>query len=316
MSEELQLIVVEQIKPLELFTAPDKLKIFLDDIDKKAMSIVPDMTTAKGRKDIASIAYKVARTKTTLDDLGKSEVAKLKDLPKKIDAGRKAAREFLDALAERYRQPLTDWEAEEKAKIEAEELAREISRCHGEALEMESFFERERQVAKKEAEFARIEVERKEKEESARIEKERIEREERLKAEAAAKATKEAEEKAAAEKKAADEAIAKAKRDAEEAEQRRIAEAEAARISKENAVREAERKAREEADRKERDRIAEIERARIAEEKKAANKKHREKIKKEACRHIKGIYGVTQEQAEGIFDAISTGDVPHISVSW
>jgi len=235
MSEELQLIVVEQIKPLELFTAPDRLKTFLSEIDKKVMSIVADMTTAKGRKDIASIAYKVARTKTTLDDLGKAEVAKLKDLPKKIDAGRKEAREFLDALAERYRKPLTDWEAEEKSRIEAEELAREIDRCHGEALEMEAFFERERQVAKKEAEFARIE---------------------------------------------------------------------------------AERKAQEEADRKERERKAEIERVRIAEEKKAANKKHREKVKKEACRFIQGVYGTTQEQAEGIFDVIAAGDVPHIKIEW
>lgn len=316
MSEELQLIVVEQIKPLELFTAPDKLKTFLSEIDNKVMSIVADMTTAKGRKDIASIAYKVARTKTTLDDLGKAEVAKLKDLPKKIDAGRKEAREFLDALAERYRKPLTDWEAEEKSRIEAEELAREIDRCHGEALEMEAFFERERQVAKKEAEFARIEAERKAQEEAARIEKERIEREERLKAEAAAKATREAEEKAVAEKKAAEEAITKAKRDAEEAERRRIAEAEAARVAQENAVREAERKAKEEADLKERERQAEIERVRIAEEKKAANKKHREKIKNEACRFIQGVYGTTQEQAEGIFDVIAAGDVPHIKIQW
>jgi len=51
-------------------------------------------------------------------------------------------------------------------------------------------------------------------------------------------------------------------------------------------------------------------------EKKAANKRHRAKVKAEACQFIKGVYGTTQEQAEGIFDAISSGEVPHISVNY
>ncbi|EES5368095.1 cell envelope biogenesis protein TolA, partial [Escherichia coli] len=39
------------------------------------MSFVPDITTAKGRKEIAYLAYKVAQTKTYLDGLGKDLVA-------------------------------------------------------------------------------------------------------------------------------------------------------------------------------------------------------------------------------------------------
>ena len=169
------------------------------------------------------------------------------------------------------------------------------------------------------AELAKLRAEaaaREEADRKAKEERDRIEREEQIKAEAAAKATREAEEKAAQAKNEADEAIAKAKRDAEAAENRRIAEAEAARVAQENAVKEAERKAKEEAEKLERDRLAELEQQRIAEEKKAANKKHREKIKKESCQFIMGINGTTQEQAEWIFDAIAFGSVPHIKIEW
>jgi hypothetical protein len=43
------------------------------------------------------MAYKVARSKTALDDGGKKLVADLKQIPKKIDAERKRVRDPLDA---------------------------------------------------------------------------------------------------------------------------------------------------------------------------------------------------------------------------
>lgn len=121
---EKELIVADKIKAVDLFTDENILTPFLAEIEKKVMSIVPDMTTATGRKYIASIAYKVAQTKTLLDGIGKDEVAKLKDLPKKIDSGRKTAREFLEKLQADYRKPLTDWEESERLRIEKEEADR------------------------------------------------------------------------------------------------------------------------------------------------------------------------------------------------
>ena len=314
--QELQLIVVEQIKPLELFTSPKDLTVFLGEIEKKVMSIVPDMTTVKGRKEIASTSYKVVRTKTTLDELGKNEVAKLKDLPKKIDAGRKQAREFLDDLAARYRQPLTDFEKAEKARIEAEELAREIANAHDEALAMEAFFEREREVARKEAEFAKIEAARAEADRKAQEEKDRAEREAKIKAEAAEAAKRESEENAAAEIKRAKEAQEAAERREKEAEAKRIADEEEARIAYQKAIDESLRKAKEEADKEKLARLVEEERQKAIEEKRIANKKHRAKIKSEAVRAISQIYSITNEQANEIFEAISAGAVPHISVNY
>jgi hypothetical protein len=51
----------------------------------------------QGREAIASMEYKVARSKTALDDGGKKLVADLKQIPKKIDAERKRVRDPLDA---------------------------------------------------------------------------------------------------------------------------------------------------------------------------------------------------------------------------
>ncbi len=325
--QELQLIVVEQIKPLELFTTPKQLSVFLGEIETKVMSIVPDMTTAKGRKDIASTSYKVLRTKTTLDNLGKEEVAKLKDLPKKIDAGRKQAREFLEELATRYRQPLTDFEEAEKARIEAEELAREIAKAHDEALAMEAFFEREREVARKEAEFAKIEAARAEADRKAKEEKDLAEREAKIKAEAAETAKREAEEKAAAEIRRAKEAQEAAERREKEAEAKRIADAEemeakwqaaleADKIRLQKEAAEDERRAKEKADRIERERLAEVERQRVAEEKRIANKKHRAKVKAESTAAMVNKFGFSQDQADLEFDTYSAGAVPHISVNY
>jgi len=56
------------------------LDAVLNDLAKEAKSIVADISTDRGRKEIASVAYKVARSKTLLDDMGKKlgEEAKAK----------------------------------------------------------------------------------------------------------------------------------------------------------------------------------------------------------------------------------------------
>ena len=72
---------------------------------------MPDVTTKKGRDAIASIAHKVARSKTALDNIGKELVAELKDVPKKIDAERKRI-------------------ADEAAAVKAEEERREADKAH------------------------------------------------------------------------------------------------------------------------------------------------------------------------------------------
>jgi len=114
-----QLVVIEPTTAVALFTEGQGVTELLADIRKKASSLVPDVTTAKGRKEIASIAYAVAKTKTYLDGLGKELTDQYKEIPKRIDANRKAMRDYLDGLKDEVRAPLTQYEAVEEARVAA-----------------------------------------------------------------------------------------------------------------------------------------------------------------------------------------------------
>jgi len=113
------LVVIEPTTAVALFTEGQGVAELLADIRQKATSLVPDTTTAKGRKEIASIAHAVARTKTYLDGLGKEQTDKFKEIPKRIDANRKQIRDTLDALKDEVRAPLTQYEAAEEARVAA-----------------------------------------------------------------------------------------------------------------------------------------------------------------------------------------------------
>lgn len=122
---EFDLVVIEQLNPVEIFSDGGVDKI-LNDIETKALSIVTDVSTPAGRRDIASLAFKVARSKTLLDDMGKVMVDDAKKKVKTMDAHRKTIRDTLDALKEKVRDPLTEWEVEEdKRRIAAEQKARD-----------------------------------------------------------------------------------------------------------------------------------------------------------------------------------------------
>ena len=84
-----QLVVIEPTTAVALFTEGQGVAELLADIRQKATSLVPDITTAKGRKEIASVAHAAARTKTYLDGLGKELTDQYKEIPKRIDANRK-----------------------------------------------------------------------------------------------------------------------------------------------------------------------------------------------------------------------------------
>lgn len=112
-----QLVVIDPTAAIALFTEGKGVAELLADIRQKATSLVPDITTAKGRKEIASIAYAVAKTKTYLDGLGKEQTDKFKEIPKRIDANRKTLRDTLDALKDEVRAPLTHFEAAEASRV-------------------------------------------------------------------------------------------------------------------------------------------------------------------------------------------------------
>lgn len=97
----------------------DKAKqdAFYEHIKREVEAFVPDTSTETGRKSIASLAYKVARTKTAIDDAGKELNAKYREQINMVDASRRAIREKFDALKDQARRPLTEWEKKEEARI-------------------------------------------------------------------------------------------------------------------------------------------------------------------------------------------------------
>lgn len=118
MSADQQIAVVPPKETaLQVYSATKGLDPYLDKIRAEIDGFTPDVSTKKGRESIASIAYKVARSKKALDNVGKDLVAELKEVPKKIDAERKRMRDLLEAWQEEVRRPLTEWEQAEEARV-------------------------------------------------------------------------------------------------------------------------------------------------------------------------------------------------------
>lgn len=323
MSEVTDLVVIEKSNAMEIFTSKEQLDPLLEKIETEARSLVPDLTTKKGRDAIASMAHKVARSKTYIDNAGKDLVAELKALPKQIDESRRIVRERLDALKDEVRRPLTEWEAEqerikaeEAAAAKAEEDRKKFESDHEIALLMNDAFDRE--VAEKKAE----------------AERQRIAHEEELKRQAAEQARREAEEKAAAElaaaKKREEDAIAAkaqaellAKQAQERAEQEAKDAAAKAEAEKKAAIEAEQRKAQEEADRIKRE-AEQKEAARLAEEKRIADEKakreadvkHRKAIGSDIVKSLTENSSITREQAIEVLTALMNGLVPHTNINY
>ena len=249
----LAIIENKALTAAEAFATPDSLTALINGIRAEVETEAPDLSTAASRQRIASLAYKVARSKTALDELGKQLVSEWKTKSASVDKERKRVRDELDALRDEVRKPLTDWEAEqeriaaEAVRIEAERIAAEKAEAERiEAERQEAIRKQLEEIAAREA-AVKAEEERIIRETSAKIaaEKaaaERIEREARIAAEAAEKAKRDAE----LEIIRANQRAEQAKRDAELAVQRERERAEAVAKAKS----EADAKAKAEAERK------------------------------------------------------------------
>ena len=142
-------VVLSNESAMAVFTG-EAMDETLKKIESEVLSFVPDTSTGAGRKDIASLAYKVSKSKTILDGAGKTLVSDWKSKAKLVDASRKKARDFLDNLRDKARQPLTDWEIAEEERKAAEKLKLEVETAHIDALAMNDLFDREKAIAEKE----------------------------------------------------------------------------------------------------------------------------------------------------------------------
>lgn len=328
-----ELIVASELNAVEVFTGKDGVEKIIADIEKQVAAFVPDTSTAKGRKDIASMAYKVSQSKVVLDDLGKGLVADWKSKSALVDASRKIARDRLDVLRDKAREPLTLWEEAEEKRIAAEKLAKELEEAETEARVLHDLWLRAKEIERKEAEFARLEAEKavkeaaelaekQAKEEAERLETQRKENEARIAREAAEKAKKDAEEAAAAAIKEAERKAEELRQAAIKAEQDRIAAEKKAIEDQAAAVEAAKEEARQEAIRVENRRIS-LERAEAAKleverkeaERKAADVEHRRTINMEI---VAGLIeaGISEKQAQLVITAIVGGMVKHVRINY
>lgn len=102
---------------------PGGVDALLSAIEAKVRAEKLDISTAKGRKAIGSLALKVAKSKTGLDAMGKDLVADWKKRAGEVDAERRKIRDRLDKLRDEVEAPLVAWEAKEAARIAAHEAA-------------------------------------------------------------------------------------------------------------------------------------------------------------------------------------------------
>ncbi|HHQ2583437.1 TPA: cell envelope biogenesis protein TolA [Providencia rettgeri] len=317
-----ELVVIEKSTALDVFKSSNSVEDIISKIESEVNSFVNDVNTDKGRKEIKSLAYRVAQSKTYLDGLGKELVAELKEIPKLIDANRKTVRDRLDALRDKVRQPLTEWETEQD-RIKAE---KQMLEWHEEALEMNEAFDKAlAERIESDHEIALLMNEKFDRdlaEAKAEAERQRIAHEEELKKQASEQARLEAEQKAQQEIEAAAQREREAKKAAERAErekQEAIQRAEqATKEAQERAEREkqaaieAERKKAHEA---EQARLAEEERKRKEDAKRQEDKEHRRVFNQEALKALVSN-GFDEKLATEFIKLVASNQIPHMTMNY
>ena len=348
---EIQVLEQNSNAIVEAYKTEGGAQSLFDRIAEQARSVVPDLSTDKGRKAIASMARKVASSKTAFDAHGKELKEQYTVITSKIDADRKLFRDQCDALRDEIRKPLTDWENADKQRIidiEARinglkqqfgsslsvDIQNDIDRIQ--AIEIDDSFMEFQDKAKlqkyetiellskllaevKESEAKQAELEALRIAEQARLQREH---EERIAREAAERATREAEEKARFEA----ERVQREKLEAEQREALLKAEKEAALLREEQLKQQAiEREKQAEIDRQnaieaERKRIeqeaqAKAEADRKAQEAREADKAHKKKVCDSILVELAKL-NIDEQTGKDLIKAIYNNQIPNITIKF
>jgi colicin import membrane protein len=296
---------ITNIEEVNLDNAPSiytekGLKPFIRLVRDELSTHVPDLSTDKGRKEVASLAFKVSKSKSAIEKVGREYLKKLKEQPKIVEAELRDFIKEMDKLRDETRKPLTEWEeeqakikAEEEARISAEKLAAQIEIDHEIALLLDEKYTQEKERVKAE-----------------QVQKQQ-EYEAKLKAEAAAQAEKEKAEAIEREKAAQARAIRAeqlAKQQAEAAEKSRI-ESEAR--AKQAVIDAAEKAKQDEIDRQKAAQEAE----RIEQERREANKRHIGKIRRQTKEDLI-LLGLSESIAKSVVMAIHDQKIRNLSIKY
>lgn len=310
---------------------------FFAQIEAEIDALVPDVSTAKGRDAIKSLAFKVTKTKTYIDATRKVITEEARKQVDEVNAAGRVIWDRLEGLAATARKPLTDWEQAEKDRVQqvadwfaaaeralvilnddtSDAVAERVSAYEAMTLNAAIFgdsLERADAVRHQTIEVLRAAHARLVQDEADRAELARLRE---------AAAARDEEQRLAKE---AEEAKAKAEADAKAAEER---EAQIARQAAEDAKAEAARLAQKALDDQAAAHQAELARLqKIADDKAAAeaaeaeaaaqrekNRAHVAKVMGAAKLALMGL-GVSEEQAREIVRAIKAGSVPNITINF
>ena len=297
------LITISDSDLVSLYSG-DNLDKLLAAIEVAALAAEPDLKTVASRAAIAKRARAVAKSKGVIDDAGKNLVADWKKQAKAVDEVRARARTTLDALRDKVRKPLTDWEAEQ-AKIKQAKIDAILAEQEAEEKRLAEEAEAARAKAEAEAQAQREEMQRREADMKAR--EEAVKERERAAAHERELIAAANRERAAAEERQKI-AVSEAKKTAKLAAQRA---AEKADRDRKEAVRAAEEKIRREAAEVESKRLRAEEEARAA----AQDEEHKDKVHGEIITHF-ARNGFDQQFAKSIAQMIAKGQVPYVTIDY
>ena len=353
--EMLALITIPETRALAYFTEENALDPILAKIKAEIDAFQGDVSTAKGREEIRSMAFKVTRSKSYLEGVGKALSAEQKKIPGKIDAARRLVADTLDQWRDDLRKPLTDWEEAEAARIKAHtdnieeivEVGAHASAAQSSATLKTSILVIERiavdpQCEEYEANYARAKdatlaalrnalagAEKREAEQAElerlraeKAERDRKDHEERIAKEAADKAVAEANAKAekqrqeeAAAAKAEQDRLAKIADDEREEANRKIAAAQAETEAANKRAAETEARLKRESEQAAEQKRRADAAAQAAAEKKAANRRHQGNVNRAAVAAFVAG-GIEEETAKAVITLIAQQTIPRVSIAY
>lgn len=116
---ENELLIPEIDIVSQAYDSDEKLTAIIEAIEKDVTAEVYTVETAVGRKRIASQAYKISRSKTAMDKVGAGLIEEANKLVKMINGRRNIVTSRFDALRDKVRKPLTDWEEQDDLRKKA-----------------------------------------------------------------------------------------------------------------------------------------------------------------------------------------------------
>jgi hypothetical protein len=121
--QDTALVTIEKLTAVQLFQ-PGAIDPMLDRIkaESRARAASLDISKSDDRKELASLAYQLARSRTFIDSQRKALVSDEKKRLAIIDREGSRIWDELEALQKEVRAPLTEWEQAEKDRVAALEV--------------------------------------------------------------------------------------------------------------------------------------------------------------------------------------------------